>query len=192
MFYSFWHILNHFPPIDACWRIWSRRLLKRLWQKNKKQQQFFSNYTSISREFSVSWVDVSKVVCCRFVERRKGVNTLFSALISDQYRARWIFANPRLVTQKGWRHALRLPQSPGVLQIMYSYISLLTLSFIRQLCSRRLWTYFVKTWKISIVEWNKSGKHCGKRRNCTFCAISSFVTMFSKAVCCRGVRKGKG
>ena len=26
----------------------------------------------------------------------------------------------------------------------------------------------------------KSGKHCGKRRNCTFCAISSFVTMFSK------------
>ena len=26
----------------------------------------------------------------------------------------------------------------------------------------------------------KSGKHCGKRRNCTFCAISSFVTMFFK------------
>ena len=28
----------------------------------------------------------------------------------------------------------------------------------------------------------KSGKHCGKRRNCTFCAISSFVTMFSESV----------
>ena len=27
----------------------------------------------------------------------------------------------------------------------------------------------------------KSGKHCGKMRNCTFCAISSFVTMFSKS-----------
>ena len=27
----------------------------------------------------------------------------------------------------------------------------------------------------------KSGKHCGKRRKCTFCAISSFVTMFSKS-----------
>ena len=27
----------------------------------------------------------------------------------------------------------------------------------------------------------KSGKHCGKRWNCTFCAISSFVTMFSKS-----------
>ena len=27
----------------------------------------------------------------------------------------------------------------------------------------------------------KSGKHCGKWRNCTFCAISSFVTMFSKS-----------
>ena len=27
----------------------------------------------------------------------------------------------------------------------------------------------------------KSGKHYDKRRNCTFCAISSFVTMFSKS-----------
>ena len=34
----------------------------------------------------------------------------------------------------------------------------------------------------------KSVKHCGKRRNCSFWAISSFVTMFSKSltlsVCC--------
>ena len=28
---------------------------------------------------------------------------------------------------------------------------------------------------------NKSGKHCGKKRNCSFWAISSFVTMFSKS-----------
>ena len=27
----------------------------------------------------------------------------------------------------------------------------------------------------------KIWKHCGKWRNCTFCAISSFVTMFSKS-----------
>ena len=27
----------------------------------------------------------------------------------------------------------------------------------------------------------KSGKHCGKRRNCSFWAISYFVTMFSKS-----------
>ena len=27
----------------------------------------------------------------------------------------------------------------------------------------------------------KSGKHCGKRRNCSFRANSSFVTMFSNA-----------
>ena len=27
----------------------------------------------------------------------------------------------------------------------------------------------------------KSGKHCGKRRNCSFWAISSVVTMFSKS-----------
>ena len=29
--------------------------------------------------------------------------------------------------------------------------------------------------------WQKVEKHCGKRRNCTFCAISSFVTKFSKS-----------
>ena len=29
----------------------------------------------------------------------------------------------------------------------------LTPSLIRQFCSRRLWTYFVKKWKISIIEW---------------------------------------
>ena len=29
-----------------------------------------------------------------------------------------------------------------------------------------------------------SKKHCGKRRNCSLGAFSSFPTMFSKAVCC--------
>ena len=29
-----------------------------------------------------------------------------------------------------------------------------------------------------------TGKHCGKRRNCSIRAISSFFTMFSKAVSC--------
>ena len=29
-----------------------------------------------------------------------------------------------------------------------------------------------------------SRKHCGKRRNCSLRAISSFPTMFSKALCC--------
>ena len=29
-----------------------------------------------------------------------------------------------------------------------------------------------------------SRKHCGKRRNCSLRAISSFPTMFSKTVCC--------
>ena len=33
-------------------------------------------------------------------------------------------------------------------------------------------------WMVNL--WQKVKKHCGKRRNCTFCAISSFVTMFSK------------
>ena len=42
----------------------------------------------------------------------------------------------------------------------------------------------------------KSGKLCGKRRNFSSWAISSFVTMFSKVVCFWGVRnclyQGKG
>ena len=43
-----------------------------------------------------------------------------------------------------------------------------------------------KTWKITINEnliIKKSWKHCDKRRNCLFWAISSFAT-FSKVVCC--------
>ena len=35
----------------------------------------------------------------------------------------------------------------------YCIICMLTFSLIRQFCSRRLWTYFVKTYKISITEW---------------------------------------
>ena len=42
----------------------------------------------------------------------------------------------------------------------------------------------------------KSGKHCGKRRNCLFCAISSCVTMFSKSCLLQRCQKasiwGKG
>ena len=63
----------------------------------------------------------------------------------------------------------------------------LTLSLIRQFCSRRS-TLNVFCQNIeNLHNWmdnlsmTKSGKHCGKRRNCTFCAISSFVTMFSEA-----------
>ena len=52
----------------------------------------------------------------------------------------------------------------------------LTLSLIRQFCSRRHWTYFVKK------PMTKRGKHCGKSSNCLFWAISSFVTMFSKSL----------
>ena len=35
----------------------------------------------------------------------------------------------------------------------------------------------------------KSGKHCGKRRNCLSWAISSFVTMFSKSCLLQGRQK---
>ena len=38
-----------------------------------------------------------------------------------------------------WRHIFR--------------VVCLTLSLKRQFCSRRLWTYFVKKWKTSIIEW---------------------------------------
>ena len=35
--------------------------------------------------------------------------------------------------------------------------------------------------RISLIEWTKSGKHCDKRRNYSFWAISSNVTLFSKS-----------
>ena len=38
----------------------------------------------------------------------------------------------------------------------------------------------------TIFWWSR--KHCGKRRNCLLRAISSFPTMFSKAVCCWWVK----
>ena len=42
----------------------------------------------------------------------------------------------------------------------------------------------------------KSWKHCGKRRNCSFWAISSFVTLFSKSCLLQRLQKvsiwGKG
>ena len=49
-----------------------------------------------------------------------------------------------------------------------------------------------KIWNISgnesIIN-EKSWKYCGKRRKCSLWAISPFVTMFSKSLCCNGVRK---
>ena len=36
---------------------------------------------------------------------------------------------------------------------IYFYSFVLTLFLIRQFCSRRLWTYFFKKWKFSIIKW---------------------------------------
>ena len=67
----------------------------------------------------------------------------------------------------------------------------LTLSLIQQFCSRRLWTYFVKKWKISIIEWITYDYI--KAENIV---AKGEIACFQKAVCCRGVRKhiyeGKG
>ena len=41
-----------------------------------------------------------------------------------------------------------------------------------------------KKWKNGDTIIWLSIKYCGKRRNCSLRAISSFPTMFSKAVCC--------
>ena len=65
----------------------------------------------------------------------------------------------------------------------------LTLSHKQQICRRLLWDYIDNTmiWKNSLngsVIIKKSWIHCGKRRNCSSWAISSFVTMFSKIGCC--------
>ena len=43
------------------------------------------------------------------------------------------------------------------------------------------------TYNESVIT-EKSWKHCGKRRNCLSWLISSFATMFSYVVCCRGIR----
>ena len=37
------------------------------------------------------------------------------------------------------------------------------------------------TLNVFCQKFSKSGKHCGKRRNCSFLAISTFVIMFSKS-----------
>ena len=51
--------------------------------------------------------------------------------------------------------------------------------------------HFSSKWKYDVKNMDKWGtiiwlsrKYCGKRRNCSLRAISSFPTMFSKAVCC--------
>ena len=56
----------------------------------------------------------------------------------------------------------------------------LTLSLIRQFCSifcQKIENLY--NWMDNL--WLKEGKHCGKRRNCLFWAISSFVSMLSKS-----------
>ena len=45
-----------------------------------------------------------------------------------------------------------------------------------------------KIWTIGNTIFWLSRKHCGKRRNCSLQAISSFPTMFSNAVCCSCVK----
>ena len=39
------------------------------------------------------------------------------------------------------------------LLLIFFFLGLLTQYLIWQFCSRRLWTYFVNNWKISIIEW---------------------------------------
>ena len=72
-------------------------------------------------------------------------------------------------------------------QIPWRWCTLgLTRLHLQEVCSRRLWKYLLKIWKISIIVGiitEKSWKNCGKRRNCSFWTISPFVAMFSKVVC---------
>ena len=70
--------VNPFPHIYAFWGLCSRWLLKTLWQRKKLLKRaissfatmfstLFSNLTYIYRAFPCFCLDVSKVVCCRFV-----------------------------------------------------------------------------------------------------------------------------
>ena len=71
------NIVNPFPPVDAFGRIWSRRLLKASWQKEKlfKTSNFsfcqnvfnyFHNHIFICSDFQYFCLEVFKVVCYRF------------------------------------------------------------------------------------------------------------------------------
>ena len=82
------------PPLF--WRICSRRLMKTLWQKEKLLKTsnysfchtvfnfFFSNYTFIYRDFPCCYLNVFKVICCRFVLCGKGLTLYYFALFIVQ------------------------------------------------------------------------------------------------------------
>ena len=79
------------------------------------------------------------------------------------------------------------------LWILGSFVVFLNLFPLRQFCSRRLWTYFVKKWKISIIEWityDKKWKNIvAKGEIARFVQFLRLTLCFQKAVCCRGVKK---
>ena len=60
-----------------------------------------------------------------------------------------------------------------------------------RVCRRQFWIWW-KWQKVLLKDW----KHCGKRRNCSFRAISPFPTVFSKDLYCKHVKTkaclGKG
>ena len=71
---------------------------------------------------------------------------------------------------------------------------MLTLSLIRQFCSRRLWTYFVKNienlhnWMDNL--WQKMEKTLWQKEKLhVLCNFFFCHYVFKKAVCCRGVGK---
>ena len=71
----------------------------------------------------------------------------------------------------------------------------LNLSLIRQFCSRRLWTYFVKKEKENLYNWmdNLLVKVENIVEKEVIARVEQFLLLslcFQKAVCCRGGRKG--
>ena len=63
-------------------------------------------------------------------------------------------------------------------------IKSLTLYLTCQFCALPNKDMMSKIWTNGNTITLLSRKRCGKRRNCSLRAISSFPTMFSKAVCC--------
>ena len=99
-------------------------------------------------------------------------------------------SNPRPHTRG---YALSLHHRGILVSFITSQIKCsITLSLIRQFCSRRLWTYFVKKWKISNWMdnlWLKVENIVAKGEIACFEQFLLLSLCFQKAFCCRGVRK---